>query len=166
VLFFLRFFLGKRHTLTLKTIAHLQLFNEVNSRKLNDEYNVFQGILASPIFGVVLMITVAAQFLIMFFMGGIFKVVRLSWEEWLVSVAIGAGSMILSFATRFISRNFFLEAENEERDSAERHTITAIQYREHFWQVMRPPMPKELKELKTRRSGAGGPRSPSTVHPL
>lgn len=37
-------------------------------------------------------------------LGLFFKVQPISWEEWLVSLAIGAGAWPLSWATRFISR--------------------------------------------------------------
>lgn len=44
------------------------------------------------------------QLVIMFFLGGIFKVERQSWAEWLVSMAIGTGSIPVSFFTKFITR--------------------------------------------------------------
>ena len=46
------------------------------------------------------------QVLIINFLGVVFKVDPLNWQEWLVTVAIGAGAMIWSFLVRLISRTF------------------------------------------------------------
>lgn len=40
----------------------------------------------------------------MFFLGGIFKVERQSWIEWLASIAIGVGSIPVAFLTKLASR--------------------------------------------------------------
>ena len=40
----------------------------------------------------------------MFFLGGIFKVVRISWEEWVISIAIGFGSIPVALLTKFLTR--------------------------------------------------------------
>lgn len=40
---------------------HAQLFNEINSRKIRDELNVFKGFLSSIVFTVVLALTVGFQ---------------------------------------------------------------------------------------------------------
>lgn len=39
----------------------LQVANEVNARRINDEVNIFQGIRHSPIFLAVIVITLALQ---------------------------------------------------------------------------------------------------------
>lgn len=39
--------------------------NEINARRINDEYNVFQGLHKSPIFLAVLVVTLALQVIIM-----------------------------------------------------------------------------------------------------
>ena len=40
----------------------------------------------------------------MFLLGGVFKVERQSWLEWVIAIAIGAGSIPLNFLVKFISR--------------------------------------------------------------
>ena len=44
------------------------------------------------------------QVIIMFFLGGIFKVERLSGVEWLVSMLIGMGHLPCCFLTKFVVR--------------------------------------------------------------
>jgi Ca2+-transporting ATPase len=78
--------------------------NEVNARRINDELNVFSGLFVSPIFMSVLLLTGLFQALIMNFLGSFFKVVPLNWQEWLVTMAIGAGAFPVSFLTRLITQ--------------------------------------------------------------
>lgn len=78
--------------------------NEINARRINDELNVFDGILSSPIFLAVILITALFQAIIINFLGFFFKVVPLNWTEWLVTMAIGAGAFPVSFITRLITQ--------------------------------------------------------------
>lgn len=45
------------------------------------------------------------QVMIINFLGMFFKVQQLSWQEWLFTISIGAGSMLWSLIVRFLSRN-------------------------------------------------------------
>ena len=51
-----------------------QVFNEICSRRINDEYDFFAGLITSPTFMSVLIITVGLQALIINVMGIFFKV--------------------------------------------------------------------------------------------
>ncbi|GFR47750.1 hypothetical protein Agub_g9515 [Astrephomene gubernaculifera] len=82
-----------------------QVANEINSRRINDEYGIFSGFFNNWIFLAVIAITMGLQAIIINFLGIFFRVVSLNWQEWLVSLAIGAGAWPLSLLTRFISRN-------------------------------------------------------------
>lgn len=132
------------NSVVFNTFIFMQVFNEINSRKINDEYNVFEGFFRSPIFSIVLAITVGAQVIIMFFLGGIFKTQPQTWQEWLAAIGIGAGSLVVSFLTRFISRTFFPVDEEKEREMQDLKNSQPIQYREHFWQILRPVKKEEI----------------------
>lgn len=56
--------------------------------------------------------------LIINFLGVIFKVEPLTWQEWLATVAIGAGAMFWSFLVRFVSRTFFASSSDKLSDSS------------------------------------------------
>ena len=71
-----------------------------------DEYDFFAGLHKSPIFLTVIAITVFAQVIIMQFLGIFFKVTPQIWQEWLIAIAVGFGSSILSWIQRFVTRNF------------------------------------------------------------
>jgi hypothetical protein len=112
-----------------------QIFNLVSCRRINDELNFFEGLPTSRLFLIILAIIVTCQALIINFMGMFFKVQPLIWQEWLVTVAIGAGAMGWSLLIRLASRQCqhvsgcgctsaiaaFLTRMNKVRSKAEAH---------------------------------------------
>jgi len=95
-------------SLLFNSFIFCQLFNEINARRINDEYTIFSGFFVNSIFLSVIGITAAFQVCIINIPGlnsSFFKVDRLKWQEWLASIAIGLGSVPLSFATRFATKN-------------------------------------------------------------
>ncbi len=52
---------SQSESLTRVCCAALQIFNELNARKILDEYNVFQGLHKSRVFFYVIAITIIAQ---------------------------------------------------------------------------------------------------------
>jgi hypothetical protein len=44
------------------------------------------------------------QIIFMELLGGIFKVTSQNWKEWLAAIAIGAGSMVVAFLTKAVTR--------------------------------------------------------------
>ena len=52
-------------SLLFNAFIFMQVFNEINSRKILDEYNIFEGIFSSAIFMGVLAVTVVLQIIIM-----------------------------------------------------------------------------------------------------
>ena len=82
-----------------------QIFNEINSRKIGDEYNIFEGLFTSKIFMGVLGITTILQIIIMTTpLADFFKVDSLEWYEWVFTIGIGLGMIPLSLLIRFVSR--------------------------------------------------------------
>ncbi|GJU96554.1 calcium-transporting ATPase 10, plasma membrane-type-like protein, partial [Tanacetum coccineum] len=64
------------------------IFNELNARK-PDEFNVFKGVMKNRLFMGIVGLTIVLQVVIVMFLGKFMSVVRLSWQLWLVSIAIG-----------------------------------------------------------------------------
>ncbi|KAL6781722.1 FAP10B [Auxenochlorella protothecoides x Auxenochlorella symbiontica] len=136
------------NSMVFNTFIFLQLFNEINSRKIRDELNVFKGFLSSIVFTVVLALTVGFQVIIMFFLNGIFKTTRLSGLEWALSIIIGSSVLLVSLLTKLISRRFFPPQEpTEEEEEERRRSFHAPEdlYRLHWWQWLRPPPPAHVK---------------------
>ena len=157
----------KTNSMVFNTFIWMQVFNEINARRINDEYDVFTGIFRGWIFPMVMFITVVCQVIIMVVsaVGNIFHVVPQSGLEWGVAIAIGAGSLLVSFLTKWISRTFFAPTPEEEAAHQAKMAALSIKYREHFWQIMRPVKSKEMieheKEVKanssmsSKKSGGG-----------
>lgn len=102
---------GSYHlTFIFNAFVWMQLFNEINCRKLKGEWNVFSGIHRNPFFVSILFGTAAAQVIIVQFGGKAFAVDLggLKIHDWGYTVAIGAGSIpcqqiingIFAFSTR------------------------------------------------------------------
>ncbi|GJS35903.1 retrovirus-related pol polyprotein from transposon TNT 1-94 [Tanacetum coccineum] len=65
-----------------------KIFNELNTRK-PDEFNVFKGVMKNLLFMGIVGLTIVLQVVIVMFLGKFMSVVRLSWQLWLVFIAIG-----------------------------------------------------------------------------
>jgi Ca2+ transporting ATPase len=85
------------YTLIFNTFVWMQLFNEVNSRSLNGDVNVFRGIEKNPLFCIILLTTALLQVVMVEF-GGVAMHVHdegLDGQYWAISMAFGAGSLIV-----------------------------------------------------------------------
>jgi Ca2+ transporting ATPase len=72
----------------------MTLFNEINSRKLHGERNVFKGIFRNPFFYCIWIFSFGLQILIVTFGGQIFSCARLNIIQWGWSLLFGFGSLI------------------------------------------------------------------------
>ncbi|CAF3983316.1 unnamed protein product, partial [Rotaria sp. Silwood2] len=86
--------LSKQFTLVFNSFVLMTLFNEINSRKLHGERNVFKGIFRNPFFYCIWIFCFVAQILIVTFGGQIFSCARLSIIQWAWSLLFGVGSLI------------------------------------------------------------------------
>ncbi|VAI74228.1 unnamed protein product [Triticum turgidum subsp. durum] len=90
-----------KNTFIFNTFVFCQIFNEFNARK-PEERNVFKGVTKNHLFMGIVCVTTVFQILIVEFLGKFFKIVRLNWSLWLVSVAIGVVSWPLAYLGKFI----------------------------------------------------------------
>ncbi|XP_064331518.1 plasma membrane calcium-transporting ATPase 3 isoform X3 [Phalacrocorax carbo] len=85
---------SEHYTIIFNTFVMMQLFNEVNARKIHGERNVFDGICASPIFCSIVLGTFAVQIIIVQFGGKPFSCSPLSAEQWLWCLFVGVGELV------------------------------------------------------------------------
>ncbi|XP_051916328.1 plasma membrane calcium-transporting ATPase 1-like isoform X1 [Hippocampus zosterae] len=85
---------SEHYTVVFNTFVLMQLFNELNARKIHGERNVFDGVLSNPIFCSIVVGTFLIQVLIVQFGGKPFSCVSLSVEQWLWCVFLGFGSLL------------------------------------------------------------------------
>ncbi|XP_031396233.1 calcium-transporting ATPase 9, plasma membrane-type-like isoform X3 [Punica granatum] len=90
-----------KNTVIFNTFVFCQIFNEFNARK-PDEMNVFTGVTKNYLFMGIIGITLVLQVIIIQFLGKFTSTVRLSWELWLVSIAIGLISWPLAVVGKLI----------------------------------------------------------------
>ena len=80
---------SEHNTLLFNTFVLMQLFNQVNARKLHHEWNVFKGIWSSKLFIGILVLEAVVQVCIVFFGTIWFHTTPLTYTEWLVGIIAG-----------------------------------------------------------------------------
>ncbi|MBA0571483.1 hypothetical protein Golob_005055 [Gossypium lobatum] len=89
------------NTLIFNSFVFCQVFNEINSRDM-EKINVFRGFFDSWLFIMVMVCTVGFQSIIVELLGTVADTVPLSWELWLTSILLGAGSLIVAVILKCI----------------------------------------------------------------
>ncbi|CAK6439756.1 unnamed protein product [Pipistrellus nathusii] len=84
----------QHYTIIFNTFVLMQLFNEINSRKIHGERNVFAGIFRNLIFCSVVMGTFVSQIIIVEFGGKPFSCTKLSLSQWFWCLFIGIGELL------------------------------------------------------------------------
>ena len=133
-----------RTTVIYNFFIFAQIFNEFNSRRINNELNVFAGIHRSVMFIAVITITVVVQIIIMLVPGiqDIFNVYScksnaikpcklddgtrytgvvsaIDWKAWLISIGLSLGVFIMHLIGRLLFHlklEFSLNPKKVERD--------------------------------------------------
>ncbi|VDN22244.1 unnamed protein product [Gongylonema pulchrum] len=72
----------------------MTLMNEINSRKVHGERNVFKGLFTNPIFCVIWILTLVSQVLIVQFGGAWVSTAPLNEVHWGVCLACALGTLI------------------------------------------------------------------------
>jgi Ca2+ transporting ATPase len=90
------------YTFIFNIFVLMQAFNEINSRKVNLDINVFDGFFTNPAFSVVLIITFIIQVLIVQFGGLAFMTSGLDGILWGISIAISASTLLWGVLIRLI----------------------------------------------------------------
>ncbi|XP_046881005.1 plasma membrane calcium-transporting ATPase 2-like isoform X1 [Hypomesus transpacificus] len=85
---------SEHYTIVFNVFVMMQLFNEINARKIHGERNVFEGIYRNPIFCSVVLGTFVLQIIIVQFGGKPFSCTSLTIDQWLWCVFIGVGELL------------------------------------------------------------------------
>ncbi|XP_060087382.1 plasma membrane calcium-transporting ATPase 4 isoform X2 [Heteronotia binoei] len=84
----------EHYTIVFNTFVMMQLFNEINARKIHGERNVFEAIFRNPIFCTVVLGTFVAQIIIVEFGGKPFSCSGLTLSQWFWCIFIGVGELL------------------------------------------------------------------------
>ncbi|CAH2277698.1 plasma membrane calcium-transporting ATPase 1 isoform X2 [Pelobates cultripes] len=85
---------SQHYTIVFNTFVMMQLFNEINARKIHGERNVFEGIFNNVIFCSIVLGTFIIQIVIVQFGGKPFSCTELTVDQWLWSVFLGMGTLL------------------------------------------------------------------------
>uniref|UniRef100_A0AAQ4NPS9 Calcium-transporting ATPase n=1 Tax=Gasterosteus aculeatus aculeatus TaxID=481459 RepID=A0AAQ4NPS9_GASAC len=85
---------SEHYTIIFNTFVLMQLFNEINARKIHGERNVFDGIFANPIFCSIVVGTFIMQIVIVQWGGKPFSCAPLNMEQWLWCLFVGVGELL------------------------------------------------------------------------
>ncbi|XP_058028663.1 plasma membrane calcium-transporting ATPase 3 isoform X2 [Ahaetulla prasina] len=85
---------SEHYTIIFNIFVMMQLFNEINARKIHGERNVFDGIFSNPIFCSIVLGTFGIQIVIVQFGGKPFSCSPLNTEQWLWCLFVGFGELV------------------------------------------------------------------------
>ncbi|XP_036376405.1 plasma membrane calcium-transporting ATPase 1-like isoform X3 [Megalops cyprinoides] len=85
---------SEHYTIVFNTFVMMQLFNEINARKIHGERNVFDGIFNNLIFCTIVFGTFVIQIVIVQFGGKPFSCVGLTVDQWLWCIFLGMGCLL------------------------------------------------------------------------
>ncbi|KAI1317967.1 hypothetical protein EDD11_007489 [Mortierella claussenii] len=94
-------------TMVFNTFVFLQIFNEINCRRLDNRLNIFSGILQNRYFMVIFVIMVVFQILIIEFGGAAFQTEKIGAVQWVICVVLGFLSLPVGVVVRLIPDETF-----------------------------------------------------------
>jgi len=92
-------------TIIFNTFVFLQIFNEINARRVNNEWNVFEHIFDNGYFIIIMGIIIGVQIIIVELGSDFTSTVKLNGKEWLYCILMGFSSIIINQFIRLIPIN-------------------------------------------------------------
>jgi len=99
----------QHYTMVFNIFVLMQIFNEINSRKIHNEPNVFEGIHKNSLFLVIVIGTLIGQVALIEAPGinTAFGCTSLSVDQWIICLIIGLSTLPLNFVFRLIPDGIF-----------------------------------------------------------
>ena len=143
-------------TMMFNTLVLMQLTNQINSRKLNHEANVFQNFFDNPLFVIILLLEAAGQVLIIFFGGVWFKTTPLEGRLWGICLAFSIGAFpvqwLIIWTRKVVHRLFPLRCQKVS--SVIKAPIQAQAPQGAMASIL-GPLPPSSRKLADLEAGAG-----------
>jgi magnesium-transporting ATPase (P-type) len=93
-----------RYTLLFNVFVWMQIWNEFNCRSVRFHRNPFRGLFESRTFLGIVAVIVLLQVLLIEFGGPVFSTVALGYRDWLISIGLGATTLVVGALVRIIGR--------------------------------------------------------------
>jgi Ca2+-transporting ATPase len=92
---------GLQHnTMIFNVFVWCQMWNMFNCRRVHDETDVFADVLSSKLLTNILLVIGVGQFVIITFCGELASTVPLSFDQWVLSIVLGASALPLGSVLR------------------------------------------------------------------
>ncbi|KAJ3233227.1 hypothetical protein HDU81_002378 [Chytriomyces hyalinus] len=114
-------------TVVFNTFVILQLFSLVNSRRIDNNVNVFVGILRNPPFYLIFIGVAAVQAILVEFGSAAFQTVHLSGIQWLVCIIAGSLTLPWGIILRLIPNDAFRLFGVKMHDETAYHDMIDVQ---------------------------------------
>lgn len=95
------------NTIVFNTFVWMQIFNEFNNRRLDNHFNIFEGMFRNYWFLVINCIMVAGQIMIVFVGGAAFSVTPLTGIQWAVCIICAIACLPWAVVLRLIPDRYF-----------------------------------------------------------
>ena len=119
----------EHYTMVFNVFVCLELFNEFNSRRINDEVNVFEGILKNGMFWFVFILSNTLQIIMIQFFGTFFTAHPLSWQDYAFSIGIGFFSLPLYQLARTVPASWFVGIGGRKEEEFPKPTSSLLDAR-------------------------------------
>lgn len=94
-------------TIVFNTFVWMQIFNEFNNRRLDNKFNIFEGLHRNQFFIVINILMVGLQVVIIFVGGQAFSIVRINGPQWAVSLVLAFLSLPWAIVIRLFPDPLF-----------------------------------------------------------
>ncbi|KAI9654616.1 MAG: hypothetical protein M1829_000902 [Trizodia sp. TS-e1964] len=98
--------LAQLQTMVFNVYVWMNIFNMYNNRRIDDNFNILEGLFRNYLFLAITTIMIGGQVLIIFIGGESFSVTRLTAAQWAISVVPGVLCIPFGFAMHFIPNEF------------------------------------------------------------
>ncbi len=92
----------EQRTLVFNVFVFMQIFKLINSRRIDNKLNIFEGLHKNILFMIMMSIMVIGQIIIVFFAGDAFGVHRLTAAQWGISLVFGFLSIPVGILIRLV----------------------------------------------------------------
>ncbi|KAI9722349.1 MAG: hypothetical protein M1812_001821 [Candelaria pacifica] len=146
--------IAQHSTLVFNTFVWMQIFNQYNSRRLDNNFNIFEGITRNWFFIGIQFIIVAGQIMIIFVGGAAFSVTPLNGAQWGYSVVLGALSIPVAVIIRLIPDELIRKLiPSGLRRQSTPQLVVSDDERHFAWNPALEEIREELSLLKLLRGG-------------
>ncbi|MCJ1420899.1 hypothetical protein MMC32_007258 [Xylographa parallela] len=145
---------GELQTLIFNTFVWMQIFNQYNCRRIDNKFNIFEGMLRNWFFVGIQVVIVGGQLLIIFVGGAAFAIHPLGANSWAISIVLGILSVPVAVLIRLVPDDFVRKLiPNFLRRRQTPEVFVSDEERHYQWNPALEEIKEELAFLKMLRGG-------------